>query len=132
MVNSDLELVSSYDEILVNAKNFQNVWEHPDSAAYGSISFFSDWYYLEEEGGIFAPNKFIGYKDTKIENYHLIRKKGHGSNTKKVLDEFFEKSNGERRDDLYDKLVKLVRKKSNKELSRKIETKGGIYIKKTN
>jgi hypothetical protein len=59
------ELITTFDEALANATEFQSVGEHTHSKAFINLEHFFHWYYFPQQG-IFAPSKFIGYKDANI------------------------------------------------------------------
>lgn len=86
------KLITSYEQIVENAKNFNDVLYSGgrDSIAYKRFSQFSHWYYFPELD-IFAPSKFIGYEGTTIDNY-VGADEGNGGVTTKTLDEFFVKA----------------------------------------
>jgi 5-methylcytosine-specific restriction protein A len=84
----DLELVESWEDILDNAHNFNNFSDSSNfnnSDAFNRFGKFSNWYYFPAQG-FFAPNKFIGYKNTTFESYDGD---GHGSRTKNILNNYF-------------------------------------------
>lgn len=84
------KLITHYEQIVENAKNFNDVLYSGgrDSIACKRFSQFSHWYYFPELD-IFAPSKFIGYEGTTIDNYVGA---GHGRKTTETLDEFFVKA----------------------------------------
>ena len=75
----------SWEEILSNARNFDGIRHHRDNKAFERFSNFYHWYYFPEDD-IFAPSKFIGYKDTKLDQY---AGKGNGGETQVVLSNYF-------------------------------------------
>jgi 5-methylcytosine-specific restriction protein A len=80
-------LVSSYQEAYDNAVHFQNYLKS-DATLQHKLSQYAHWYYFEKKG-IFAPSKFIGYKDN---TYHSeAAHEGDGRETEKALAHIFRK-----------------------------------------
>ena len=81
------KLVEDKAQLVENACNFNELTVSSDSFAYKVFNSFKHWYYFEESD-IFAPSKFIGYKNTTVENYR--RGEGRdGRETEKKLQEWF-------------------------------------------
>lgn len=81
-----MKLVESTAEVIENAQEFSKV-ANGNSIAYDRFSQFFHWYYFPELG-LFAPSKFIGYKNTTVSNY---AGKGNGGETQAVLSKWFSK-----------------------------------------
>lgn len=80
-----MELVTTYEEALAGATEFQRVPELRDCVAYERLNKFSHWFYFEEIHG-FAPSKFIGYAGTTAEGYDGS---GTGTDTNDALQKLF-------------------------------------------
>ena len=81
-----MKLVDSTAEVIENASEFSNV-VNGGSAAFDRFSQFFHWYYFPELE-LFAPSKFIGYKNTTVLNYSG---KGNGGETQIALSKWFTK-----------------------------------------
>ena len=81
----ELKLVVNLKQVEENAERFSKVKDMPETPVYGRLSYFTDWYYFRSSGA-FAPNKFIGYVDTTVEDY---RGRGKGGKTKEQLKQWF-------------------------------------------
>jgi hypothetical protein len=79
--------IESIDEAAVNAVEFNRLSVGSNSEALRRFSQFFHWYYFSHLD-MFAPSKFIGYKNTTIDNYSG---KGHGGETQRVLSKWFKK-----------------------------------------
>jgi len=79
--------VSSYAEALDNAVRFQKYLQENETLQH-KLSQYTHWYYFEQKN-IFAPSKFIGYKNNTYnsETAH----EGDGRETEKALAHFFRK-----------------------------------------
>lgn len=86
------ELIDSFEEALVNARAFQGIGEHTDSRAYVNLDHFHHWYYFPTEH-LFAPGKFIAYRESSIEGYSSHGR--HLDEARAVLDQWFSKIGGE-------------------------------------
>jgi hypothetical protein len=71
------ETVKNWDEIIDNLHQFMTIVDNRDSKAFERFTSFSHWYYFPSEK-TFAPNKFLRYRNTTLENY-----KGEGSGNSK-------------------------------------------------
>jgi 5-methylcytosine-specific restriction protein A len=80
-------LISSFSEAQENAVRFQDYLKHNETLQH-KLSQYTHWYYFEKKN-IFAPSKFIGYKDNTYnsEAHH----EGDGRETEKALAHFFRK-----------------------------------------
>ena len=119
-------LVESINEASVNAQAFSGVGESAESIANINFNRFFNWYYFSNLD-LFAPSKFIGYKNTNLENY---RGKGTGTDTQRVLSKWFVKINPktEKYNELKEKLEAFAA-----DIGKSISTKtfkgtGGIYL----
>ncbi len=82
------ELVQTLDQVLDNARAFQDVVKQPDSKAAHQLDHFFHWYFLPAEK-IFAPAKFIGYKDSNVSGYRSHGR--HVHDAQEVLSQWFER-----------------------------------------
>ncbi len=82
-----MELIESINEAAQNAEEFNRIERNSDSEALHRFSKFFHWYYFSNLN-IFAPSKFIGYKNTTLDNYFG---KGTGTDTQRVLSKWFTK-----------------------------------------
>ncbi len=80
-----MQLVESVNEAQINAQAFAGVGEAAPSIAYQHFNRFFHWYYFPTID-VFAPSKFIGYKNTNLDNY---AGKGTGTDTQLVLSRWF-------------------------------------------
>jgi len=80
-----VKLVESINEASVNAQAFSGVGDAKDSIAYQNFNRFFHWYYFSNLG-MFAPSKFVGYKNTNITNY---QGEGTGTDTRRILSQWF-------------------------------------------
>lgn len=78
------ELTKDVDEIKENMKRFERAFKEGKSEITDKLSQFKRWYY-NEKLDIFAPSKFIGYKDMTPETYDSIYKNIDGRETEKIL-----------------------------------------------
>ena len=76
-----MELIKSVNEALQNAERFNQLNEDSESKALERFSMFFHWYYFPDQD-IFAPSKFIGYKNSTIKNY---QGGGTGTETQRLL-----------------------------------------------
>lgn len=125
-----VEKIEKFSEVLDNAYNFNKGSEDEDSKEWKTCSIFSqfsNWYYFPAQD-FFAPNKFIGYKNTTCENY---KSDGYGGETKKALANFFNQV-----DPSSDEFVRLstkleeFAKSVKRKISKRTYTEGGIFIPK--
>lgn len=125
--NTTLEIVKEWEEILKNFKEFDKLEQSSTSTLLKTYSQFFHWYYLPDHD-IFAPSKFLGYKDRTIETYDS---NGTGGETQKALSKYFKKlpKDSEEFKRLYERLRQVSKNHYGKELSSQIfDGKGGIYI----
>ncbi|WP_185204779.1 hypothetical protein [Chryseobacterium sp. C3] len=125
--DNGLETIENWDEILDNFLEFEKLESTSQSKVLKTYSQFYHWYYLPEKE-IFAPSKFLGYKNRTITSYNSS---GTGGATQIALSKFFTKisKDSEEFKILYNKLKQISKNKYIKDLSSQIlEGKGGIYI----
>jgi len=123
-------LVDSLGEVIENARRFQKIFlpKYLNCKALERFSRFSHWYYLPDLE-IFAPSKFIGYKNTSIKKYDGT---GNGGETEIRLTKWFVKVPKKSQDftilstELERFAAKLDKKISEK--TYKLEGKGAIHI----
>lgn len=121
--------IADIDEARSNIKRFQDILsaEHIDKPARVRFSFFKDWYY-DAELDAFGPGKFIGNRDTSVENY---TGEGDGGETHKVLAHFYDPLDpaGTSYIELYKKLLAFSAIVG-KNIGTKFLTAGGIFVPK--
>ena len=118
-----LRTVEDKAQVIENANNFNELTATSDSYVYTVFNNFTHWYYFQESD-IFAPSKFIGYKNTTLENYR--RGEGrHGGETEKILKKWFKplEQNSPHFEEISTKLDKYVRS-----LDRKVKKNFRIHI----
>ena len=120
-----MELVESTAEVIENAREFGNIINE-NCIAFDRFSQFFHWYYFPELE-VFAPSKFIGYKNTTIANYSG---KGDGGETQVVLRKWFRKLDEDTQE--YENVSTKLREFSErvgKKLSAKVSNgSGGVYL----
>jgi len=80
-------LITSFAEAMENAVHFQEYLKTNETLQH-KLSQYTHWYYFEKKN-IFAPSKFIGYKNN---TYHSeSAHEGDGRETEKALSHFFRK-----------------------------------------
>lgn len=77
--------VKSWEGIRRNAHSFNGILKNRDNKVFEVFSRFYHWYYFPDDD-IFAPSKFIGYEDTKLDKYAC---EGTGGDTQIALSEYF-------------------------------------------
>jgi predicted HNH restriction endonuclease len=80
MVN-ELKLVESLEEVKKNIIQFNHEIEENEEMRKRFLSHYKQWYYIKELD-MFAPSKFIGYKDMNADKY--INKDGTGADGRKT------------------------------------------------
>lgn len=79
------ELIDDIDEVKDNMIRFKNSFEKGHNEITSKLSNFRKWYYYKKEN-IFAPSKFIGYKEMNANKYQqLSTKVMDGRNTEEIL-----------------------------------------------
>jgi hypothetical protein len=108
------ELVTTWAEIVQNAHEFQRLRIIRGPVVQERLSQFKHWYYFPSEG-IFAPSKFLGYKNMTIERYSTSVFPGSGydgriTETKFAKLGFFYKLsiNSKEFAEIYKKLVEFI------------------------
>jgi len=125
-----MELVDTFDELQINAKAFMEITPKDSSDAIKNFSSFSYWYYFPSLG-VFAPNKFIGYKKATIDNYIGGEAgQGDGGVVRKHISKWFDEVRSDSPE--YIKLKEKLEKQA-KTLGKGISVKtfngnGGIFI----
>ncbi|MBR7799009.1 HNH endonuclease [Undibacterium fentianense] len=121
-----MELVETFKEAEENSVRFFDVGSFASSAAFSRLGQFYHWYYFPDTG-VFAPSKFIGYKNTSLESY---AGEGTGTDTQGVLSRWFHKL--DRNTPMYSGLESKLSNFLNEHgfsLSKKtIDGTGGIYV----
>lgn len=129
VTGKEKEPINSWDDIVQNFKSFQEIDKKEPSQVLKKIKSFFHWYYLPEEE-LFAPSKFLGYKNATIQEYDSS---GHGGQTQQVLQEYFQKLDKESEEfkRLYSELSQIHKNNFGKDLNTKVlNGTGGIYIPK--
>lgn len=121
-----MELIESINEASVNAQAFSGVGDMRCSVAHHNFNRFFHWYYFSNLG-IFAPSKFIGYKNTNLTNY---RGEGTGTDTQRVLSQWFTKieSGTEKFNELKERLEAFANGIGRTISKKTFEGTGGIYL----
>ena len=121
----DLKLIESTAEVIENAAEFRNIADG-SSVAFDRFSNFFHWYYFPDLN-VFAPSKFIGYKNTNLINYSG---KGNGGETQAVLNKWFRKLEvGTKEYELVSAQLKDFSDFVGKKLSAKVfNGSGGLYL----
>ena len=121
-----MELIESVNEAAKNAEEFNRIVFNSDSEALRRFSHFFHWYYFPNLG-IFAPSKFIGYKNTTIDNY---TGEGTGTDTQRILPKWFTRVNpaSKQYDLLKKKLVEYGRSLGKSIGIKTFKGTGGIYL----
>lgn len=125
-IMSNQLIVTSWEEIADNFRAFQKIDEFTDSKIMKYYSSFYHWYYTPEEG-LFAPSKFLGYRNSNIADYDSS---GSGGETQKALAKFFtklEKTSPEF-NVLYNELLQISHNSGKKLNDQVLNGKGGIYV----
>jgi 5-methylcytosine-specific restriction protein A len=118
--------ITNWSDILDNLYEFSHIERNPNCYTAKHLSSFSNWYYFRDYD-LFAPGKFLGYKNTSIENYSGL---GDGYQAKVILNPFFEKVNPDSTDFeiLKDHLGDFVKRLNAQVNLRTLEGTGGIFI----
>lgn len=98
--------IESYEEALHNAVVFNEALESSD-VLRNRLNYFRHWYYFDEVG-LFAPSKFIGYKDMDARTYETLtfvdKDKLDDKDTERILTAFFVETTGNTKDELMEEL----------------------------
>jgi len=81
------ETVKNWADIIDNLNQFRRIIDNRNNKAFKRFTSFSHWYYFPDEN-TFAPNKFLRYKNTTLENYEG---KGYGDSTDPTLTKHFKR-----------------------------------------
>lgn len=122
-----LETIENWEEIVDNFIEFEKLASTSQSKILKTYSQFYHWYYWPERE-LFAPSKFLGYKNRTIESYDSS---GTGGATQIALSKFFSKipKESEEFKILFNKLKQISTNNYGKDLSSQIlDGKGGIYV----
>lgn len=117
------ETVKNWNDIINNLNQFKRIIDNKNNKAFERLTNFSHWYYFPKEN-LFAPNKFLRYKNTTLENYEGI---GYGNSSDPTLTKYFkevEKKSNEYKS-LFFKLEEFVQK-----IGKKLNASIEIYIPK--
>jgi predicted HNH restriction endonuclease len=119
-------LIECANEAQLNAQSFSDVGSARSSIAYKNFNRFFHWYYFPAID-VFAPSKFIGYKNINLDNY---ASKGTGTDTQHVLSDWFTKVpvSETRYHQLRVKLEDFAKSIDRKINKKTFEGTGGIYI----
>jgi predicted HNH restriction endonuclease len=122
------KLIETWEEVLENFQNFNSSIKIEDSIAIERLNRFFHWYYLPTTG-LFAPSKFIGYKNMTLFNY---KGEGTGTRTQQVLSRFFNKidKKTETFKQLYSDLDSFLREFDKRISEKTLRGSGGIYTPK--
>lgn len=123
------KVVESWNDIIKNFKSFQEIDNLEPSRVLQYYRSFFHWYYWPEEG-LFAPSKFLGYKNSTIGSYDSS---GTGGVTQKVLAKYFNKLDrtSEEFKKLFTELSQISKNNFGKDLNDKVlNGTGGIYVPK--
>ena len=123
-----MEKVKDLEEVINNIHEFNHIVNFKNSIAYKRFGQFFHWYYLPQEK-LFGPSKFIGYKNTTVQNY---QGKGSGGETQTALKRFFNKvSRTANRHSKLKEHLETFAQSLDKRISRKtFHGTGGIYLPK--
>lgn len=123
-----MQTINNWQDIIDNLRQFAYVTKQDRTNTLNRFSSFYHWYYFPKEDA-FAPSKFIGYKETTIENYS-----GHGSGgeTQIALAKYFDKLSKDTNyfNTLYHKLNQLALSVGKTISAKTLTGTGGIYIPK--
>ena len=123
------EVISSFRDAQDNAIHF-NQYLSQNSALQYKLSQYRQWYYFEKKG-LFAPSKFIGYKNNSYQSESAHE--GDGRETEKALSRLFRKviPSPEQQDiyvnELYARLTALLHK-----YGKKLNARAVIHIPREN
>ena len=123
-----MQPIQSLAAARANAVRFQNVADKPESIAFKQLGRYFHWYYFPDNE-VFAPSKFIGYKDTTVASY---MSQGTGTETTRVLGKFFKKLERPSQDfdNLIEDLSAWLHTLSFNVSAKTLSGTGGIYVPK--
>lgn len=118
--------VKSLQEVSKNAEAFSKIERTKRSIALDNFNLFFHWYYFPDQD-IFAPSKFIGYKNTNLLNY---KGTGSGSETQRTLREWFKKLRPEDEQFIFlrEKLERFASLIGRRISKKTFSGTGGIYV----
>jgi len=112
---------------LKNAITFNDTLSSSDFLR-SKLNYFRHWYYFDEID-MFAPSKFIGYKNMNARTYEAFivsdPKNLDGRDKERVLIRFFDEATGEEKDDLVEKLSAFL-----SQYGKTMDAKGVVHFKK--
>jgi len=121
--------VETLEEIVKNIEQFNRDLKKSDSKLRGLLSMFRHWYCINKNGKkMFAPNKFIIFKDQNENKYRKNLWNLYGNRSLPILSKYFEKTNDKT---LLDGLIEFLGeygKKVNRLTKTLNDPKGGIYV----
>ena len=110
-----------------NAATFNDALSSSDFIS-SRLNFFRHWYYFDEID-MFAPSKFIGYKNMNAKTYEafIVSDPNNldGRDTEKVLIKYFDEASGEEKDKLVEKLSAFL-----SQYGKSINARGVVHVKK--
>ncbi|GEM_PF-62379 len=119
--------VESYEEALKNATTFNDALSSSEILR-SRLNNFRHWYYFDEID-MFAPSKFIGYKDMNARTYEAFsvsnQNKLSGLESEKALRKIFVEATGEEKDKLFEELSALLSR-----YGKSINAMGVVHVKK--
>ncbi|MDR3296060.1 MAG: hypothetical protein LBT26_09585 [Clostridiales Family XIII bacterium] len=85
-----LETVKTLEEIMDNLHQFMRIRENRDNIPFKRFASFRHWYYFPAQKA-FAPNKFLRYRGTTLENYGRAPEHDdkYGDSTDSTLTKYF-------------------------------------------
>ncbi|MBS1511019.1 MAG: HNH endonuclease [Bacteroidetes bacterium] len=123
-----MDTIKNWNDIIDNLREFSYVTKHEKTFALDKFSQFSHWYYFPNED-TFAPSKFLGYRNTKIDKYEG---KGWGGVTQNALSRYFDQvpSGSNEFKNLYSKLESFANSLNKKISFKTRHGTGGIHMPK--
>jgi len=119
--------IESYEEALKNAIAFNDALASSD-VLRSRLSNFRHWYYFDEID-MFAPSKFIGYKDMNARTYEAFsvsnQNKLSGLESEEALRRIFVEASGSAKDRLIEKLSALLSR-----YGKSMNAMGAVHVKK--
>ncbi|MDR2581751.1 MAG: hypothetical protein LBC85_12275 [Fibromonadaceae bacterium] len=115
------ETIKNWDEIINNLNQFKKIVDNRNNKAFERLTSFSHWYYFPNES-IFAPNKFLRYKNTTLENY---KGEGYGDSKDSTLTKYFKRleENTDEYKELFSELKEFTQK-----MDKKLNASIKIYV----
>ena len=121
-----MDLVKNWNDIENNFTEFQKAMRNRKSIAFKRFGLFANWYY-DPASQLFAPSKFLGYRNTTAKKYEGD---GSGTETNQILKKFFYKLvRGSEESNIFDEKLISFAHKLNKKINKKVfEGTGGIFL----